>query len=792
MISPFKQASWIWHGTPDVDLVNSFMQARRPFTLSRVPKRAEICLTADTSYRLYVNGKYVARGPARGFQESWPFDRVDIAPYLRKGKNVIAALVHNLGVPNFQYVHKGWAGFILAGKVGGNDISTGEDWKVRAAPGYIRVLARLSAQMGFQECFDARIDDDWLLSRYDDSEWRKPFAMATDRFLPWTSFEERGIALLEEKIIPPVGVISIARGRGKKGYQKPQNVVSAYCAEKRNWAGFGKHLKRSRQWASLTIRPTGKGKFVSYCIDFGHEVVGSPRLRVEGASGGEIIDLIGCEAVEGSAPVISDPRPSLDGIGVGSRLILGKGKTEHEVYTYWGFRYLVITARDIRKTLTLDIGLRTVGYPLGEKQNFECSSSRLNKIYDACVRTTQCCMLDAYVDCPWREQAQWWGDARIIAQNGLYLSSDARLLKRGIKQIGTQMLENGLTFGHAPTIAYNCVLPDYTLIWVMTHWDYYWQTGDIELFRSMQDQVHRALSYFEKSLSQTGLLPHDKKYWLLLDCSRLFKDGFSTLYNLMYLGALNNAARLFQIAGDRKASATYQRKANALSLAIRRQLFDKRGKKFHGGLTWNGKSVKEDDAQSYAWAILTDLIPKLNSDFAQRRLLPMIMGERKKGQVPDAFFMFYIFQALKKLGYAEEIVDCIDRWWGEMIVDRGLTTTEEHWDTAPGGGSWCHAWSAHPIVHFANLLLGVQQSEIAWKRIRFSPTFAAIDWARGIIPTPHGKIESKWEKKGDRVEVFLKIPKGITADIELPGLTSTVRGPCSKNLRVSVGTLDPL
>ena len=38
-------------------------------------------------------------------------------------------------------------------------------------------------------------------------------------------------------------------------------------------------------------------------------------------------------------------------------------------------------------------------------------------------------MTDSYVDCPWREQAQWWGDARVQAANTLHLSADPRMLR---------------------------------------------------------------------------------------------------------------------------------------------------------------------------------------------------------------------------------------------------------------------------------------------------------------------------------------------------------------------------
>src|SRR5690606_26276593 len=165
-------------------------------------------------------------------------------------------------------------------------------------------------------------------------------------------------------------------------------------------------------------------------------------------------------------------------------LICKAGLTEHRFYHPFGFRYAVVTVRDSRTDIQVSLCLHRTGYPVKRIGSFSSSEKLLERIWETCAWSQQNCMLDAYVDTPWREQAQWWGDARVQAWNTFHLSGDTRLFARGIRQIGAQTTADGVTYGHAPTMAHNCVLPDFTLIWIITLWDYYWQTGDLTPFRS--------------------------------------------------------------------------------------------------------------------------------------------------------------------------------------------------------------------------------------------------------------------------------------------------------------------
>ena len=68
---------------------------RKAFDLAAVPPRFVVNVTADNRYELFVNGTRVATGPARGDLDHWRFETVDLAPQLKAGDNVLAAVIWN-------------------------------------------------------------------------------------------------------------------------------------------------------------------------------------------------------------------------------------------------------------------------------------------------------------------------------------------------------------------------------------------------------------------------------------------------------------------------------------------------------------------------------------------------------------------------------------------------------------------------------------------------------------------------------------------------------------------------
>lgn len=61
----------------------------RKITLASPSTQANLYFSADTRYKLFVNGERVAVGPTRSSPLIWYYDSLDIAPYLKPGENEI-------------------------------------------------------------------------------------------------------------------------------------------------------------------------------------------------------------------------------------------------------------------------------------------------------------------------------------------------------------------------------------------------------------------------------------------------------------------------------------------------------------------------------------------------------------------------------------------------------------------------------------------------------------------------------------------------------------------------------
>ena len=770
----FGRAQWIWPDDFRWDLHNCYVLFRREFTLDRVPHRAPLFITADQSYQLYVNGAFVGRGPARGYQSHWPYDEIDLARWLVPGRNVLAIRAYNPGASNFQYVSQSYGGLLVSATWGRVRLQTDRDWKCLRQPGIRRDMMQTSLQLFFQENFDARPGPlDWMNPDFDDSAWGKPLGQRWNS-LPWASLEPRGIPALLEEAWRPGEVIGVGEGTCGTGWEEARNLYLLRQNEDHTHTPVAAKLDTPAAAdapvglfaAGLEIPPTGPGRFRSYLLDVGKPVVGNFSLSIGGARGGEVIDLVYTEVID---PEKLEPQlrfPDGSRVAFAGRLTCRPGRTEHMFYHLIGFRHVMIVVRNSTVPLHIAPCLRRTGYPLVRRGSFQSSDRTLERIWETCAWSQQNCMLDAYVDTPWREQAQWWGDARVQAWNTFHLSGDTRLFRRGIYQIGGQTTADGVTYGHAPTMGHNCVLPDFTLIWILTQWDYYWQTGDLTPFRDQRAVIERALAYFDQHTGKEGLVHYDPRYWLFLDWTDLPKNGASTVYNLWLMIALERLSAMHRLNRDSTATARCERRAR--DLRKRLGAFVNRQGLLRDGLDAKGKVLSSTSPHAQTLALMSNLAPA-GAGAQERFLLDYLRDESGHTVKPSAYWITYVYSVLATRGHGAEVVAHLRPRWEPMVAYG--STFELFRDHPEFQISHSHAWSAHPLFHLMQIIGGVRQAAPEWKRVEFSPVFVG-ETGGCTVPTPAGPIKSAWQRKGAEAEVELSLPRGVSATVTLPGVTS--------------------
>ncbi len=785
-------AKWIWHRKHLSRPWNSYAYFHRTVELPAEPRRAVVRISAESRYTLYVNGRRIHHGPARSFPSHQSFDTLDLTGALDMGRNAICAVVHQFGVPTFQSVYRDVSGFILDGEIdlgGGRTapLHTPDGWLCRPAKSWRADVVRKTIQIGFQEHFDADADPaEWMSADYDpkpEDGWRAPFVSGHVGNAPWFAMEERGVPLLADHVEEFSAVLAQFTGENARGYKVAQDVYHLPLHEQRkresNLVEDPAAMLRNDS-AVTTIKPPAAGNFVALTLDLGQYRTGHFMLDVADAAGDEIIDLIYAEELDAKQQF-----PQLVSEGshceeaTADRYRCRPGAQRWETFGFVGMRYAAVVFRNVTRPLRVrHVALRQVHANLDDVGSFECSDERLNRVWRVARETQRNCMFDAYVDCPWREQAMWWGDARVQSRVTLHAFGDTSLLERGIRLVARSQQGDGALHAHPPADIPGHRLPDFMLTWVASLWDHQFHTGKIELARECAPALHRLMEFFARHERRDGLVGGFEGWWVFLDWVDLYRADFSAVLNLMYLQGLRHAAALSRAIDDANNTARYEAKAKSLQQSIERHFWDESENVWRDGFdVKHDKRIEQVSQHANALAILLDLKREHHAHVAREHLLKPAQARKPKTLTGSPFFYAYILEAMLKTGLRRESIEVIrEKWFDGMIARGGATTFWEVWE--PTVHSRCHAWSASPLYHLSEQVLGVMPAAPGWRKVRIAPMVEGLEFARGVVPSPAGLIHVDWEHAGDdQLAVRVEIPPGAEAEFVSPAGETRTLGP---------------
>jgi alpha-L-rhamnosidase len=733
-IQPAKwNAKWIV--PPETDLSGFGVYLFRcSFNLIDLPKDFVIHVSADSRYRLFVNGAPVCFGPARGDLKNWNYESIDISGFLKKGNNCIAAQVFNWGKdkPVAQVTSK--TAFILQGpEEFQNKINTGQTtWKVLNDSAFKQIKlewwkwAHGWYAVGATDEFTASKHPwGWELPGYDDNKWPSSKTLLPADGIAW-NLVPRTIPMLEEKVerIPSVCFSS--------GIEPDKSFLS------------GK--------SSLTIPSKTKAILI---LDNQKLTIGFPELRVS-KGGKSIIKLTYAES-----PFTPDSiKPNRNEIK--GNLILGcydifhpDGGTERLFRPLWfrTFRYVQMEITTLDEELIInDYYQKFTAYPFKQTASFESDDKSLIPVWDVSWHTARCCAFETYMDCPYYEQLNYEGDSRIQSLISLYMTGDDRLMRSSIEHFSHSRLPSGILQAAYPFMNKEpIIIPTYSLHFINMLHDYYMYRTDTSFLRQFLPDVESILNWYDSKMDRSGLLGALPEWnfvdWGYADLDdKIGKKGQSGIISLIYASALDDAADLFNLFSYNKKAEAFKQKSSNIKLAVNQLCYDDKRNIYSD--TPDKKVFSE---QMNSFAVLTDVLPVSR----QKELMQKVLSDTSLIKC-SAYFKFYLFRALKKAGLGDEFLPNITLW--RNMLDAGLTTFSEMGNTAKDRSD-CHAWSAHPGMEFISVIAGIAPASPGFSKVRIQPSFNNLNRIKASMPHPAGKIEVDLKKTGNVVKGTVTIPE---------------------------------
>ena len=548
---------------------------RKAIDLRQRPARFVVHVTADNRYQLWVNGVRVVWGPARGDLNHWRYETIDLAPHLRTGRNVLAAVVWNYGelAPEAQTTWR--TGFLIQGDTAVEKaVDSDATWKAAVDAAYSPIPFTHAQLRGYyvvgpgERVDAAKHPWGWESPEYDDSSWGaaqpavpdgrahgspRPMQDAGNRWL----LVPRSIPLMEE------GLERLAAVRQAVGVTVPDAFP--------------------REAAAVTVPPRTQARLL---LDNARLTTAYPVLRYGGGAGARIrmgyAESLYLPRAKGGDKGNRNDVEGKEFVGNYDEVVADGGRNRRYSPLWWRtYRYLDLTVSTGDEALVIDDvhGLYT-GYPFERRQRFEAGSPVVSQILDVGWRTARLCAHESYMDCPYYEQLQYAGDTRIQALVSLYASGDARLVKNAIALLDDSRTPEGATMSRAPTRQQQYI-PPFSLWWIGMVHDYYMYVDDQAFVREMLPGVRAVLQFFAAHQRPNGSLG-PMPWWNYVDWTTEWDggvpprdaNGASAPQDLQLLMAYDWASRLEEALGSRAVAAEYREAAGRLRQAIRPLYWD--------------------------------------------------------------------------------------------------------------------------------------------------------------------------------------------------------------------------
>jgi len=758
---------WVSHAEAESDKKPVVLHFRREVSLADVPDAYRVRVTADNRFVLYVNGRRVAAGPSTGDVAHWREEQIDLAPFLSKGQNIVAAVVWDgvkpLSLPENPTVKQIEAangaslftntaplfqqnvatGFRLVGEGRASAISTDRGgWRVKLDRGhsFANGWAQLRAWYyvaGMPEIIDA-----------------------ADATFDWKGAVETGTGWQDAVAAPAAAARTLIRDPLPEQRYELTHVGQVVRTDLPGGEAFPQR--------AVTVPANSTVKLL---IQRDVMTAAYPELSVSGGAGATI-KVTWSEALydedrrKGDRDIIADRKP----IGIWDTFIADGAERTFAPLWWRTWRYAEIEVQTSGEPLTLT-GMRAfaTGYPFQQVGRFSSDDPEHRDIFDIGWRTAQIDAHETYMDTAFWEQLQYAGDTRLQMLISYAVSGDTRLAEQAIEAFAASNVFDGLIEAAYPTRGSN-VIATFALMWVGMLDDWRMRQPDTKPITRNLSRMREVLDRFADWQQPSGLLGRNE-YWNFIDwvgqpaTDRTDFPSYGTtnescLLSVLWLGALQQGARIEAELGDDSHASRYAGMADDVKQAIVERCW-----KEDRGLFADNPSGDRFSQHMNALAIMYDVVDQENARAILEKIVAPAQGiDAPAGITPTSYyFSWYLIRAFQHAGMPERYHDLLKTWRG--LLELNYTTWPEERDTEKASTrSDSHAWSAHPTADLLGIVAGIQPGAPGYSRLKVAPSLGDLKQLQATAATPKGPVRVKYEARGDRLRVEIERPRDLPGE----------------------------
>lgn len=795
------KGKWIWiPGVSNRD-INHYMLARKAFILKDVPDETLLYITADSHYKLWINGSFVTRGPARCSPHHQSCDILDVSHLLKEGENLIAVKVHYHGMMMSYYLEP-YPGLLVQLQWEENGakqyVVSDRSWKVKrdlAWDNRTELVNRVNANNYTSSYNFNAATPGWQLYGFDDRQWQNAAYQTGPAVWPPKPHDYEPYAVqrpwlqLVPRDLPPLIETEINAYKVWKVMEAPQ--FSKY----KTWGDRRMHdaLHHSMQDVFLPLKSSKVNQMDAFLkgekpliiensypqekyakkpvyhtmvvFDFEELVSGYPFVEAK-ASPGTIIDI-------NYVPYLIDdvfiPGIMLDTWA--DRLILSGRQDKWEGTELRPFRYMSLTVRGEGPVEIIRAGVTREQYPFQQNGNISVPGDHfVEQLWKSGEKTIQTVTTDGYTD-NYHENRQYV-QTSYYASRGNYASFfDTYLQRRYLVQHAQDQLPNGMIPMWAPWIIYegNQQIPgifEANHFWLMGLRDYFLHTGDSLTTGSLLMSAERCALAIKNVQFENNLV-HKPPYPFWIDWAKLAQGDQNFIINALQLLAFRQYAELLEWMGKPQQAVRWNHEADLLSESL--SLFwDEETGLFADNLN-NGIRDKNFSEHANSLAVVAGV-----ANAGQvKSILEKLTSNHQTGIMEEAaLFNYWIAEALASRGKIMEAIEMLRRKYLHMVEDEIGTLwenpnlyaenvgarsssapdrfTERSWSTA-------QAENAFPPNILSRYILGLHPMAPGMSEMKFSSFLSPYSSFSGKVPTPQGVIEIGLTDG----QYTLRVPAGI-------------------------------